>query len=42
MFGEPFSVQLSQMVGPVVREILGKEGVELHEGKTVVCMEGES
>lgn len=42
MFGEPFSVQLSGMVGPVVREILAKEGVKLHEDKTVVCMEGES
>ncbi|KAI9639792.1 putative Methylthioadenosine phosphorylase [Dioszegia hungarica] len=40
MFGDPFSTQLNSVVGPVVREILKKEGVELHEGKTVVCMEG--
>lgn len=41
MMGEPFSVQLSQMIGPLVRQILDKEGVKLHENKTVVCMEGE-
>lgn len=45
MFGDPFSNKLSAFVAPKVREILAKseEGkVELHTGKTVVCMEGTS
>ena len=41
MFGDPFSNQLNTFVEPLVRDILKKEGgVELHTGKTVVCMEG--
>lgn len=45
MFGDPFSNKLNAFVAPRVREILAKsEGgkVELHTGKTVVCMEGQS
>ncbi|KAK8864378.1 S-methyl-5'-thioadenosine phosphorylase [Kwoniella newhampshirensis] len=42
MFGEPFSQKLNGFVAPRVEAILKKaeHNVELHTGKTVVCMEG--
>jgi 5'-methylthioadenosine phosphorylase len=41
-FGEPFSRKLSEWLGANVREALkdAKSEVEVHEKKTVVCMEG--
>lgn len=45
MFGDPFSNKLSAFVAERARKILAEvEGgpVELHTGKTVVCMEGRS
>lgn len=44
MFGDPFSNKLNGFVGPKVKKILEEVGggVELHTGKTVVCMEGKS
>lgn len=39
MFGDPFDGQLIQLITPFVKETL-TEGVGLHTGKTVVCMEG--
>lgn len=44
MFGEPFSTKLNAFVADRVEKILEQtEGgpVQLHTGKTVVCMEGE-
>jgi len=43
-FGEPFDVQLSNFIIPLIKDSLkehnlGKE-VDLHTGKTLVCMEG--
>ncbi len=42
MFGDPFSNKLNALVGPKVEKILkdAEGGVQLHTGKTVVCMEG--
>lgn len=44
MFGDAFDNPLLDFIGPLVRNVLSSqpegEQVKLHEGKTVVCMEG--
>lgn len=39
-FGDPFSTRLVEWLIPRVRKALEGRGVGLHEGATVVCMEG--
>lgn len=38
MFGDPFDDQLVKSITPLVKDAIGEK--KLHEGKTVVCMEG--
>jgi hypothetical protein len=43
MFGEPFDTQLTSVITPLVQKAAADnklEGVAVHSGKTVVCMEG--
>ena len=43
MFGEPFDVQLSAIVKPLIAKAIKEnniQDVDLHTEKVVVCMEG--